>query len=586
MRPKYHLGISMAGAVSAGAYTAGVLTQLFETLDAWYKYKSTGITFTTADGEVVHIKPEEMPMHEISVDAFSGASAGSMCTALLAVCLAEGSFDRLYETWVKKVDLQPMLTTSDIAGKEAKLYSLFNAAVIEEIAEGITTFVHDPAKPWPPYLLEQIDMYLTLTNLEGVPNGLSYSSASTANQFIQNYADYRRFTLNKPGSVLGVPPDSNKLDPAAKTSAAGVQTWTDLVHASVASGAFPFGLKPKTLSRRKEEYDKREWYFNYQQKPGTKPEPTYISSAWAEGTPDVINFQYVDGGVMNNEPFELVRRRIAINQGLWRNKTEGNEAAAGVLMVDPFPSSAPGISGSLIKEMPEVPQLFPLLFGSMRNQALFSQDLLYAALDPAVYSRFLVSPTRYELIEGTYTPAAEPLASAILGAFGGFIDESFRNHDYLLGRRNAYDFMRSHFSLPVSNPIVDYVGGDVLMEKYQKAGWVHLLKNSQDVDEQHMLIIPVIPANAKAADGNTILKEPVYPVWPEVSPARLEKLRGLAYQRFERILDVYIDKFTDSWFSEKAFNIAVDKFILKEKWFNKKWDAMIDEPLRKLKLLK
>ena len=35
----FHLGIAMAGAVSAGAYTAGVLDYLFETLERWEKEK-------------------------------------------------------------------------------------------------------------------------------------------------------------------------------------------------------------------------------------------------------------------------------------------------------------------------------------------------------------------------------------------------------------------------------------------------------------------------------------------------------------------------------------------------------------------
>ena len=77
----YHIGLSMAGAVSAGSYTSGMLTQLFETIDAWYEYKTQGITFVTDKGETVTIKPEEMPQHSICIEALSGASAGGMCTA-------------------------------------------------------------------------------------------------------------------------------------------------------------------------------------------------------------------------------------------------------------------------------------------------------------------------------------------------------------------------------------------------------------------------------------------------------------------------------------------------------------------------
>lgn len=583
----YHIGLSMAGAVSAGSYTAGMLTELFETINAWYDLKAAGITFKTPDGKEVKISPEEMPQHEICIEALAGASAGGMCTALLAVCLAEGKFDRLYDTWVNQVDLKPMLSTSDIRSNNSPVYSLFNVTVIDKIAEGITNFVYNSSKPWPSYLAEQIDMYLTLTNLEGVPFDLSFNSTTSSNQIIRNFADYKRFTLVKPGSSSPVSAeDTTVINPQAKTSSSNVKEWSDLVVACIASGAFPIGLKARTISRRKVEYDKREWYFNYQMQQGVKPVPQYINVNWVEGTPDLIDFQYVDGGVMNNEPFELVRRRLAINQGYWRNPPKGNEAKSGVIMIDPFPSDPPAISGSIISKLPEIEQLVPSLLGSLRNQALFSQDLLYAALDPSVYSRFLVSPSRYELIDGKYVPVSEPLASSTLGAFGGFISNSLRNHDYDLGKRNCYDFLQKHFSLPLSNPIVDYVEKNGLIEKYKKAGWLTTLPNSEGVDELHMQIIPVIPATAMRNNTLPILQAPVFPEWPKVYPDQLEELREMAYARFEKILDVYIDKMTDSWASERAFNIVVDKVFLNKKWFSKRWNSLIEDPLRKLKLLK
>lgn len=581
----YHIGLTMAGAVSAGSYTAGMLTQLFETIEKWYEYKAKGFVFITPDGEEVTISPEEMPQHDISIDTISGASAGGMCAALLAVCIAEGKFDRLYDTWVNQVDLKPMLSTSDIRSTNSPVYSFFNVNVIDKIAEGITNFVHDPSKSWPPYLANQIDMYLTLTNLEGIPYGLSFNANSSSNQFIRNYADYKRFSLVNPRFEYAVPDDSTLLNPWAKSSASNVKEWSELVSACVASGAFPFGLKPRTISRRKVEFDKREWYFNYQMQEGIKPEPQFVNVNWADGTPDPIDFQYVDGGVMNNEPFELVRRRLALNQGYWRNPTKGNEAKSGVIMIDPFPSDAPQISGSVINKLPEVSELVGDLFGSLRNQALFSQDLLYAALDPSVYSRFLVSPSRYELIDGQYVQASVPLASSILGAFGGFISGAFRNHDYELGRRNCYDFLRKHFSLPLTNPIVEYVERNGLTDKYKKAGWLKEIPNVEGKNELVMQIIPVIPESAKETNL-TILMAPDFPVWPKIYPDQLEELREMAYARFERVLDVYIDKMTDNWASEKAFNIVVDKVFLNKKWFAKKWNVLIEHPLRDLKLLK
>ena len=48
-----------------------------------------------------------------------------------------------------------------------------------------------------------------------------------------------------------------------------------------------------------------------------------------------------------------------------------------------------------------------------------------------------------------------PIASAVLGGFGGFLHHSFRRHDYLLGRRNAQAFLKWGFALPETNPLFD-----------------------------------------------------------------------------------------------------------------------------------
>src|SRR5258708_33698059 len=70
----FKISINMAGAISAGAYTAGVLDFLTEALDAWYAAKRAG---------------QDVPIHDISIEAFSGASAGGMCAAISAGPLAE-----------------------------------------------------------------------------------------------------------------------------------------------------------------------------------------------------------------------------------------------------------------------------------------------------------------------------------------------------------------------------------------------------------------------------------------------------------------------------------------------------------------
>src|SRR5215469_9698509 len=95
----------MAGAISAGAYTAGVLDFLTESLDEWHKAKARG---------------EHVPAHDVSIEVIAGASAAGMCAAISAVMLQEdiehirdtsktGTANRLYESWVNKIDIGELL---------------------------------------------------------------------------------------------------------------------------------------------------------------------------------------------------------------------------------------------------------------------------------------------------------------------------------------------------------------------------------------------------------------------------------------------------------------------------------------------
>lgn len=97
----FRLGIAMAGAISAGAYTAGVMDYLLEALDRWQKAKDSG---------------EAVPGHSVRIDAMTGASAGGMTAAIAARALqgeiVHVSMDRrsspdakranmLYRSWVE-----------------------------------------------------------------------------------------------------------------------------------------------------------------------------------------------------------------------------------------------------------------------------------------------------------------------------------------------------------------------------------------------------------------------------------------------------------------------------------------------------
>jgi len=80
-KPKeFKIAINMAGAVSAGAYTAGVLDFLIEALEEWQKAKDA-FRADLANPAPMSTFVNPVPLHDVSIEAFSGASAGALSTA-------------------------------------------------------------------------------------------------------------------------------------------------------------------------------------------------------------------------------------------------------------------------------------------------------------------------------------------------------------------------------------------------------------------------------------------------------------------------------------------------------------------------
>src|SRR5690349_1151112 len=74
----FEIGLVMAGAISAGAYTAGVIDFLIEALDEWEAAKRH------ARENPDDPKSRECPMHEVKIKVMAGASAGGMTAAIAA----------------------------------------------------------------------------------------------------------------------------------------------------------------------------------------------------------------------------------------------------------------------------------------------------------------------------------------------------------------------------------------------------------------------------------------------------------------------------------------------------------------------
>jgi hypothetical protein len=102
----FEMGLAMAGAISAGAYSGGVFDFLLQALDEWEKAKANNVP--------------DIPNHQVVIKVLSGASAGAITGAIGAVAFAGGlkpqKFDApaprqqkyrctlptLYDAWVVK----------------------------------------------------------------------------------------------------------------------------------------------------------------------------------------------------------------------------------------------------------------------------------------------------------------------------------------------------------------------------------------------------------------------------------------------------------------------------------------------------
>ena len=76
---EFRIGLALAGAISAGAYTAGVIDFLIEALEAWEQ----------ARGQA------GVPDHRTGLKVMAGASAGAITGAVSLIALARGVQRRL-----------------------------------------------------------------------------------------------------------------------------------------------------------------------------------------------------------------------------------------------------------------------------------------------------------------------------------------------------------------------------------------------------------------------------------------------------------------------------------------------------------
>lgn len=508
--PRFDLGLTMAGAISAGAYTAGVLDFLVEALDAWEAGKLAG--------------DPGAPLHSVGLKVVSGASAGSICGAILAAALrydfphvrltdkSRCADNPLFNSWVNMIDIRYLLEHRDIVEGQEPI-SLLDSTRLLEIARKAMDYGDGIPTIERPYLGEPTRFIFTLTNLRGVPFRFTLSSGGAYGQDMSMHGDCMRFAVTGVGRVgpSALRPDEYQLSfPATGTSK--WNTWgPQFATAALASAAFPVGLAPRELARRVTDYEHIQVVVP--EGGGQPAKPRTLEPAWNAVNPKPVGnyrFANVDGGTIDNEPMELARIELCDGDLLARNSRDGKAATRAVVMIDPFvgpePAGPQDLSGmSVLKSALS-------MFSALKNQARFKPVDVAMAADDTIYSRFLIAPARDDTSADN---SAYSIACGSLGGFGGFLSQSFREHDYFLGRRNCQRFLERYLTLPEENKLFDGWTAD-------QRNLFRQAKTKQDGTTSAEL--PIIPL-MRLLHPTTGQVE-ASPVWPKggCKPADLEDL--------------------------------------------------------------
>ncbi|MFZ6757382.1 patatin-like phospholipase family protein [Undibacterium sp. Ji50W] len=560
----FEIGLVGAGAISAGAYTAGVVDFMVVALDAWYAAKAAG----------------DVPPHDVRLSVFSGASAGSISAALGAAYLgsdqpsiateqdAENNQgkNRLFDSWVDRIDISSLLESRDLADKDSKVISILDSSILRDIADSGLDVV--PRQQKRAYVADNFELILTVTNLRGVPYAFELQGSAGASYDMSLHADHIQFRFSdRPQEAL---PDRYLMPWQVFAAGKDDERTERLKLAALASAAFPVGLAPRTLQHviqldtPPDVYSARLWDV-------PTPETEHPHQCFTEQPipanwkPETKSFNYpfqcVDGGVMNNEPLELARNVLCGNGG--RNKRDGREAKKAVLLIDPFPSNSSFDPAE--QPAPDLLKTTFKLFAALKNQARFKPDELMLALHEDVFSRFLIAPRRGDSVF--------PIACGSLGGFGGFLKRDFRKHDYFLGRRNMQQFLRCHFVLPEKNTLfVNWT------EEQRQTYCVkdHQGKIQTSADGQRYL--PIIPLVAVA--DTECYEAP----WPAYSQSDLAQLTDSLENRLDVLLDHLVDQYFDTNHALIRYGAKLF-FKLKKPEIIDYASKVISKDLKKMKLM-
>ena len=430
-----------------------------------------------------------------------------------------------YRAWVSEITLDRLLSNPDEV-ETGQIY-LFHSAPAE-ICDTILTAArgrlgrlagdHD-------WVTDPLEVRTTIGNLKGVPyaldsNHLGAGPAMTT-QFWEMHRDNIGFAIGTSacGGVatgLGLPPDCHYLPacsfnfPPPSGAAPLVQACALFRAAMVATSAIPLVFKVTDVPQNPIVYDWRTAYWDRD-----RSKPVVDQPVWPGGAPDnPYCYSATDGGLFDSQPFDVAHQRLAGVRGA--NPQAGGEACRAIILIDPLAQDREPIPSN-----PDKTQIFDviskLVLAPILQDRLDAIDLAQIK-DETIFSRFMIAPSRENPNNGaiSWSPS-KSLLSAPMDAFLGYAAEvPYREHDFLLGRRNAQQFLRKTFVLPTTNPLVS--GG---------TGWL----SSDEFTDSGVTYRALVPLRGRAAD-----RQPVPDWnWQALRPEKLTRYQDLVRARADAI---------------------------------------------------
>jgi hypothetical protein len=526
----FEIGISLTGTVSAGAYTAGVVDFLLQALEEWHKAKKAD-----QDRFGTDYSKWRVPSHEVTIRGLSGASGGGVMTGLILNNIGKdfkpvtqptttATGNDFFDAWVLNLGIEQLLSTEDLAQNQIK--ALLNARAIPNIADRTLQKSNFGSTYKRPYIDPHLFTLVTVANLAGIPTEITFANTPDLTSVYYKHTDYQMIELLQDGNQQY---EEAFLLPIDIHNTGFDNGYAQLKALCLCTCAFPAAFKAQPLTTLISTYKLRN-----------------SGNAWDRFPGDSYSFLCADGGIFNTEPFQLLHDKLLRKGDNPKNPTDPDHLFRAIISVAPLElfdpiNTKPDITKDNLKQ-----SLLPVL-SSLREDAVMTDEQIQLAFDENYYSRYIITPTRSSSATANdrQTPA---ICATTLGAFGAFLSQDFRLHDYFLGRRNAQQFLRRHFAIPLSS----LANNEIFKTEAPFAVTTlkpFVFKDSATNED----FFPVIPLCGTAADDQ------FFPAWPTGKGYDMNNIKNLLDTRADKLLSMTQDAFGLSWLEKIAANLIRNK---------------------------